>query len=302
MNSIHKIERKDAGDEEEPKSVIIRTSGNERSQHYHDPAIREEMMKLTQAEEVLCFREMSRQKQCPRFIGIIEGGRVEEFRKMHFITSKEVLMPKYMEDIAKAFARMHTLDLPLSRNRWEPFWKRAEIGYREKPFQSWGRKLADEQGLDFSQCDSIKYHEEVQWLDKIRHKHFDARSRLGLIQADTHYMNLVVNEEPREGEHNVYLLDYELCSYGPRGLDLGAHFFNKAMNFTDEATFLSGEEMHNEEERIKFLKYYQAEIKRLGVKNFDESGLDSIDNLLFKSYRRTMLYTIMYSSHTSHST
>ena len=142
---------------------------------------------------------------------------------------------------------------------------------------------------------TINYHEEVLWLDKIREKHFNARSRTALIQADTHYMNLVVNEEPRPDELNVYLLDYELFSYGPRGLDLGAHFMNKALNFLDEENFLSGEDMHTEEERKQFLKFYQDELRKLDVKNFDDQGLDSIDNLLFESYVGALLYNIFFT-------
>ena len=295
MNSIHKVERKDGGNKEEPNAIIIRTSGSERSQRHHDPAIKKEMMKVTEAEEVLVFNEMSRQKQCPRLIGIFEGGRIEEFRKMHWITSKEVVEPKYMEDIAKAFARLHSLKVPLSKSRWEPFWKKAYEGYKNNPFTAWAKELAKENGHDFSPCLSFKHHEDVLWLDKIREKYLNARSKTAFILGDTHYMNLVINEEPNPGELNVYLLDYELCSYGPRGLDLGAHFFNKELGSVIERNFTDVYSMHTEEERRKFLKYYQDELKRLGVKDFDDQGLDSIDNLLFESYVGALLYYLFFN-------
>ena len=295
MNTIHKVERKNGSNGEEPNCVIIRTSGSEKSQRHHESSIKAEMMKLTDTEETLVFNEMCKQKQCPKLIGILEGGRIEEFRKMHCITAKEVVNPKYMQDIAKAFARMHLLKLPLDRSKWTPFWKKAYNGFKTKPFTEWSKKLAEEFGLDFSACILLKYDEEILWLDKVREKYFNARSRTAFIQADAHYMNLVVNEEPRPGELNVYLLDYELCSYGPRGLDLGAHFFNKATNILDHETFLSGEDMHSEEERIQFLKYYQDELRRLDMKDFDAQGLDSIDNLLFESYVGALLYHMYFA-------
>ena len=295
MNTTHKVERKGGTNKEEPNTLIIKTSGSEKSQRHHDPAVREEMMKLTVAEEILIVNEMSRSKQCPQLIGVLEKGRVEEFRNMHCITAKEVMMPEYMENIAKAFARMHSLRLPLSKSLWGPFWRKAHAGFKNNPFTKWAKEIAENAGHDFSPCMSLKYDEEVLWLQKVIEKHLNARSRTALIQADTHYMNLVVNEEPRPGELNVYLMDYELCSYGPRGLDLGAHFLNKALNFLDEETMMSGEGMHTEEERRTFLKYYQDELRRLRVKNFDDQGLDSIDNLLFESYVGALLYNMYFT-------
>ena len=295
MNTIHKVERKDGGCKKEPNVIIIRTSGSENSQRHHDPSIREEIMKLTEAEEILVVNEMSRLKQCPKLIGLFERGRVEEFRKMRFISPDEVLMPKFMEDSAKAFARMHLLQLPLSRKKWEPFWKRAYEGFKTNSFMTWAKRLAEEGGYEFSACLSLRYEEEVLWLNQVRQKYFDSRSRIGFIQDDTHYMNLVVNEEPREGELNVFLLDYELGSYGPRGLDLGAHFFNREMNFQDMEKVHSGKEMHTEEERKQFLKFYQEEIKRLGIEDFDDQGIDSIDNLLFESYVGALLYHVFFT-------
>lgn len=294
MNTIHKVGRKNGANLIEPNAVIIRTAGTERSKHHHDPTIRKEMMKLTNAEEILTFSEMSRRNLCPMLIGIFEGGRVEEFRKMHSITSEEVLMPQYMEDIAKSFARMHSLKLPLSKKEWDPFWERAKNGYKARPHTEWLKDV--ETDVDLSYSLSLDYCEETLWLNKVREKYFNIRSRDAFIQADTHYMNLVVNEEPRQGELNVYLLDYELCSYGPRGLDLGAHFLNRVLDFGNEGSFLSGERMHTEEERRQFLKYYQDELRTLGsIKDFDDQGLDSIDNLLFESYIGALLYHVFFN-------
>ena len=250
-------------------------------------------MKMTQAEEMVAFAEMSRLKQCPRLIGVFEDGRVEEFRKMHFISRDEVLIPEYMEDIAKAFARMHLMQLPLSRTKWQPFWDKAEKGYKDKPLTGWIEKYAN--GIDVSVALSLNYYEEVVWLKKVLKKYFNARSRDGFIQADAHYKNLVVNEEPREGELKVFLLDYEISSYGPRGLDLGGHFFAREANFTVPEYWLDRMDMHSEEQRRRFLKYYQQEVKKLGcIEDFDEEGLDSIDNLLFESYVGALLYHMFF--------
>ena len=295
MNTIHKVERKDGGCKKEPNVLIIRTSGTEHSQHHHDPSIREEIMKLTEAEEILVVNEMSRLKQCPRLVGIFEGGRVEEFRKMRCITPDEVLMPELMEDSAKAFARMHLLQVPLSRDMWEPFWKRAYNGFKSNPATTWVKRMAEKGGFDISAFLSLKYEEEVLWLDKVRHRHLDTRSRITFIQTDAQYTNLVVNEEPREGELNVFLLDYEISSYGPRGFDLGAHFLNREMGFQNLVRKYSGKKMHTEEERKQFLKFYQEEIKRLGVEDFDDQGIDSIDNLLFESYVGALLFHVFFT-------
>lgn len=297
MNTIHKVERTDRMNCKEPNVLIIRSSGAERSAAQHDPAVREEIMKLTEAEEVLIFNEMTKRKQCPRLIGLIEKGRVEEFRSMHCILPQEVLMPQYMQDIAKAFARMHTLDLPLGKKRWTPFWKRAAAGYPKRTTQKWLKALAHELGIECV-ATTIDYGEEVEWLIKVQEKYYDRRSRRALIQADTHYLNLVVNEHPRQGELNVWLLDYELCSYGPRGLDLGAHFLNRQMLWGDDNlqhAYISGLEQHTHEERIAFLRFYRDELRRLHLDDFDENGVDSIDNLLFESYVGALLYHCFFN-------
>ena len=294
MNSIHKVERINGINKEEPNIIIVRTSGSELSGDVTNEKIRSDMMKLTEAEELLIVQEMSRLGRSPKLLGVFENGRVEEFRKMHNITPKEVIMPKYMEDSARAFAQFHSIKLPLNKARWDPFWEKAYHLFKNNDFNDWARRVAEELGLDASPFLSLKYDEEILWLNKIREKHFNDRSRMALLQDDTHYMNLVVNEKPRSGELNVYLLDYELCTYGPRGLDLGAHFFNRTMDFENYETFSSGEEMHTEEQRIQFLKYYQDELRKLDIKDFDDQGLDSIDNLLFESYVGALLYHVYF--------
>lgn len=295
MNTIYKVQRVDNGNIIEPNALVIRTYGGI-VEGGHDPAIREEKMKLTIAEEILVFSEMSRRKQCPKLLGIFEGGRIEVFVKMRFIKADEVISPLYMEDIAKAFARMHSLNVPLNRTKWEPFWKKAELGYKNKPFSRWLRPLAAKHGYDVNEVCSINYYEELLWIKKVRQKYFNSKSRDAFIQADAHYMNLVVNEEPKEDELKVFLLDYELNSYGPRGIDLGGHFFNRPLDFSNHQNMATGKDLHTEEEKRKFLHFYQKEVKKLGfIKNFDENGLDSVDNLLFESHIGGLLYHLFFS-------
>lgn len=295
MNTIYKVERIVGENIIEPNELVIRTYGGI-VEGGHDPAIREEKMKLTIAEEILVFNEMSRNKQSPKLIGIFEGGRIEEFVQMRFIKADEVIMPNYIEDIAKAFARMHSLKLPISRTKWEPFWKKAEEGFKNKPFSKWLKPLASKHGYDVTEACSINYHQELLWINQIRSKFFNKRSRDAFIQADAHYMNLVVNEKPKEGELKVFLLDYELNSYGPRGIDLGGHFFNRPLDFSNHQNMSTGKPVHTEEEKIQFLKYYQLEVKRLNfIENFDEKGLDSIENLLFESHVGGLMYHLFFT-------
>ena len=109
MNSLQLIWRDNAA-VSEPSAVLIRHFG--RSGTIEEPT--STSLTLSAAQQAIVYWEMSRRGWGPKIYGFFAGGRLEEyFLESHALTAVECSQPDIRREVAKSYARLHSLRLPL---------------------------------------------------------------------------------------------------------------------------------------------------------------------------------------------
>jgi choline/ethanolamine kinase len=95
---------------------------------------------LSAVQQAVVFWEMSRRGWGPKIYGFFPGGRLEEFVEgSHTLTAAESTRDPVRKDVARAYARLHSLQLPLRKDSFANVVRELE---RERGEQARGR-LAD---------------------------------------------------------------------------------------------------------------------------------------------------------------
>ena len=99
--------------------------------------------------------------------------------------------------------------------------------------------------------------------------------------------------ESQNYESRIVFIDFDAAQYNLRGLDFASYFFGRVLDSKDKGKIIPGAELPSREEKVAFFKHYQAEIKRLNAfEDFDENGVDSVENLL----KETLIGTLQQLS------
>lgn len=215
----------------------------------------------------------------PKVFGIYDGGRVDEFIDCSILTATQSKEPDIKRDIAISLARIHSTDVPIAKVPKDVFISAVQIKdtffqhQKESFLTSEALKKA---GVDVQTIVDFDYDTEFKWLKGALDKFDFQRSVLSLM--DLNFENCLVRKNPPPGLLKVLLIDYEFSSYRFRGYDIFSHFMFRMVRIKDNDR--SGEPYPSEDDRRDFIRMYLNEFKRLGCRDFDENGLDSVDHVL----------------------
>lgn len=115
--------------------------------------------------------------------------------------------------------------------------------------------------------------------------------------GDPNYLNVLVREGPvPDGKLKVVLVDYELSSIQPRGIELGGHFANRMLKWNDPVNKGSQFDLLTSEQRQLFINEYVDEIHRLkGHEDLDPLGLDSKAHITEEVDIGILFYLVQFS-------
>lgn len=268
---LHLVTRSSAGDHE-PRKVLLR---NIRGNFLGI----EPLLTISPAEQAIVFYEMSRRGWGPKLYGISSDNRVEEFIECHTLTPAEAADPRIRSQVARAYARLHSLDLPFARNKfdlWLEDLKEAALCVRGE--QSTLQPLI--RSMDHPDAGFVADHlfatDFVSSYDAIKRLAKDFKQ--GFCQLGTQFLNVLVRGNAM-AEELVVLIDYETVMYCFRGFDIGSHFVGRMWRANAQEK-LTGCTFPNLEERQAFCQEYLKALVDIGVQ-LGESY--SVDNLLFES-------------------
>lgn len=233
----------------------------------------------------LIFYEQSVRGWGPKLYGLFEGGRVEEFVDCHTLTPEEAFTPHLSKDVAKAYARFHSLDLPISRKDFDvlsQILSSVEGNKKElREFLSSGKINEQELLMSFQRLHDFPLEEEIKWLQSIHPK---IKQRIVLCTMDPNYPNRLVRKQKATDADatQVVIIDFDATRYFPRGFDFGGHFVNRMFNWACKETKLSGQQYPSQADRVTFLSAYLEVSKKL-LADFDESSLDSLENVMLEA-------------------
>lgn len=286
MNTLHLVSRNNAS-VQEPSAVLVRHFGL--SGKPEEPT--ETSLTLSTAQQTLVYWEMGRRGWGPKVYGLFPGGRVEEYIPSHALTAAEACQSDIIRDVARSYARFHSLDLPLRRDNFTrvvEVFSKAATAKRDEVLTTLSA-IEGPQAKSYSTTfANIDWTSELQWIFSLFAKH---NSRTTLTHLDANYLNILVKDtllEPasydkQNAEPRTMLIDYETTTYGPRGLDIGGHFNERqyAYNQSHTGTQLSGYRPHSISEQRLFCSAYLDETRRLGVELDDEQ--DTVEHLLLEA-------------------
>ena len=292
-NSITLVSRKGPSStlkDEEPPSLLIRRKGG-------NMVDVDELALNTDASQTLIQYELSRRGLGPKLYGVFTGGTIEEYIDSHTLTSEESADPDISKDIALSLAAIHAIQgLPLkvtaNEGMFEMMRKWAETIPNSRDYVKSNEKIK-KYNLDLDFWHSFDYPGEIDWLENLLRT---LPMRRSFIIYDMNYLNCLVRNDPKADQMRVVLIDYDLAHFDFRGLDLGIHFYARRLDVhAKEDKIIPGTEFPSDEEKRRFLRIYQQEIKRLNVfDDFDETGIDSIDNLLLESMIGQLQWTLHF--------
>ncbi|KAI1299624.1 Choline kinase alpha [Halotydeus destructor] len=262
-------------DANETTKVILRLYGGK--------VVRNDRSDKINMEEVLVCYAMGNLGLGPKLLGIFPGGRLEQYLECRTFNDGDFLNPEMEALFARKLARMHVVKMPFSRVTedliesllplladWLDTGKAELEATEPEAGEEEYRKYV--LGLDIEK--------DVQWLNSLKPR---IKTRRVLIHEDMNRDNCLVLDKAENPIDKLILVDYESSKYGPRGDDIGSHFYNRLVDFAKvDGKFISGMRYPTEDERRHFIRSYNEEMKHLNSYDLDESenGLDNEDNML----------------------
>lgn len=282
MHSLHLITRSTAA-VNEPNCVLIRHFGMTGTMG--DPT--ESSTGLIAAEQAVVYYEMARRGWGPNVYGFFRGGRLEEYLDAHPLTAAEAATPVISTDIARSYARLHSLDLPLRKRNYGMLL--AEFKQSLPKLNTMVEKLRllkYDIATDYANAlHKMDWAAELDFVSEAFRKH---SCRLAPVVGDSNYLNLLVKNY--ESDCRVLLIDYETVAYTYRGVDLGGHFNERMYQWAHPETKMTGYDAPVEEEQRQFCAAYLKETHSLGL-----HPSDTVDQLIVEATVGRM-YHILFSN------
>lgn len=241
------------------------------------------------------FYEQSKRGWGPKLYGLFDGGRIEEFIECRTLQYEEAFIPEISRDVARAYARFHSIKLPFSQKPREAMLRlmgRSKGGKEELANVLESGVITDSQvSSSFKRLINFPFAVEIDWILSVYDR---INQRAVLVTFDPNYMNRLVRNE-RPSDPNVtrsIIIDYDFTAYSYRGYDLGGHFVNRCFNWASKESKVTNVRYPDETERITFLSSYLQECER-HFDDLDRNSLDSLENVTLEADLHAFVYMIV---------
>ena len=242
----------------------------------------------------LIFYEQARRGWGPSLYGLLEDGRIEEFVDCHTLKQEEAFEPELSSDVAKAYARFHSLRLPIKQENFDMMKQStASLDKAKGDVRAAldSGRIKDEEAREmYKRLLDFPVLEEREWLYSLRRK---VKQRTVFCTMDPNYLNrLVRTQKPSDPDHTrTLIIDFDFSAFSDRGYDLGGHFVNRLFKWGGKADKLSHLPYPSEAERAHFLSSYLKECQTL-FDDFDKTSLDSLENVTLEAELNALIYII----------
>ena len=201
-----------------------------------------------------------------RVYGKFRVGPVADIIDSHTLTLDEAADPLIRRDLARSFARLHSLRMPFRRRNPEDQFVRDLIKNK--------KRIATEKGKALVASMDIDWAKELEWLMGL----FVGRScRRALCLGDVVVMDIDLQDE--DEPVRTILIDSQTVNYGYRGIDIGQHFSEQG-DCWDHPTNRGTRSLEAKRKKRLFCELYLQEMQALGQKLTE---LDTVDHLLLEA-------------------
>ena len=239
---------------------------------------------LSAAQQAIAHWEMSRRGWGPPVYGFFAGGRLEEwYADAHTLTAAEAGLEGVRSGVARGYARLHSLRLPLRRDGFQLIFREFVEGVQKKRadvvrrLREVGNAAAERHAGVFERTDWVA---EMEWVAGLFEKH---GCKITVTHGDTNFLNVLVrpdssssNDNDNDNDNRIVLIDYETVSYSYRGFDIGGHFSERMYCYSQPDSQLTGYTAPDFEEQRTFCEAYLRELRGLRAAEHD----DTVEQLL----------------------
>ncbi|CAB3405747.1 unnamed protein product [Caenorhabditis bovis] len=233
--------------------------------------------------ESVVFTLLSERNLGPKLLGVFPGGRFEQFIPSRPLHCLEISKKRMSRKIAPMLARVHTLDVPITKDAhlldtaraWLDRFRTTEES--KKPIEIYLTK-ANVPKSDYPA--SITVDELENELDFVDDFLLQCNSPVVFSHNDLQEGNILLIDGYQIDENGVVtdqngkvteaepltLIDFEYCSYNYRGFDLGNHFCEYGFDYSNEQPpyyFIHQHFFDVEEERDVFCEAYLNEVYKM---------------------------------------
>ena len=187
-------------------------------------------------------------------------GRIDEFLDARNMEPEDVEDPIIRADVAKGLATFHVLKTPLEKKAVESYYEAIINGLKKYHKMDKLKALGKEGGVS---VDSLVDYDFVTRLGKAVDRLDSIGGKTGWCIHDVQFMNVMVKNDPKEGESKVALIDFEFVMQNYRAFDIGGHFMQKMFKWFDEESRIANCRKYTEEEKRHFCEEYAIQWNRL---------------------------------------
>lgn len=233
----------------------------------------------TKHEEALICYEYGRTGLGAKVYGFFETkdgtlGRIDEFLEARNMEPEDVEDSAIRADVAKALATFHVLKTSLEKKAVESYYEAVINGLRKYHMMDKLKMLGKEGGVTI---DKLVDYDFSRRLRNVVDKLESIGGRSGWCIHDVQFMNVMVKNNPEEGENRVTLVDFEFVMQNYRAFDIGGHFMQKMFKWFDDESRIAGCRKYTEEEKRHFCNEYATQWNKL------TGNLDTGDQVFLES-------------------
>ncbi|KAK9349651.1 kinase-like domain-containing protein [Lipomyces doorenjongii] len=187
-------------------------------------------------------------------------GRIDEFLDARNMEPEDVENRVIRADVAKGLAMFHALKTSLEKKAVESYYEAVINGLKKYHKMGKLKALGKEGGVS---VDNLVDYDFGTRLRKVVDKLESIRAKAGWCIHDVQFMNVLVKNDPKEGESRVTLIDFEFVMQNYRAIDIGGHFMQKMFKWFDEESRIARCRTYTEEEKRHFCEEYARQWNKL---------------------------------------
>ena len=187
-------------------------------------------------------------------------GRVDEFLDARNMEPEDVEDAAIRADVARGLAMFHAMETSLAKKPVEPFYEAVMNGLKKYHKMDKLKALGKEGGVS---VDNLIDYDFAARLKKVVDKLQSVGGKVGWCIHDVQFMNVLVKNDPKEGESKIVLVDFEFVMRNYRAFDIGGHFMQKMFKWFDEESKIADCRKYTEDERRHFCGEYARQWNKL---------------------------------------
>lgn len=187
-------------------------------------------------------------------------GRVEEILDARNMEPEDVEDALIRADVARGLAMFHVTETALAKKAVGPFYESIINGLKKYHKMDRLKALGREGGVS---VDRLIDYDFTGRLNKVVDMLESERGKVGWCIHDVQFMNVLVKNDPKDGESKIVLIDFEFVMRNYRAFDIGGHFMQKMFKWFDDQSKIADCRKYTEEEKRHFCDEYARQWNKL---------------------------------------